>query len=248
MNRAASAIVGQHAAQRQVRLERLGTRPGGQLVVAPSPAIGVPSGASSRSRSGPRISKLQLLVGAAQHQHAPVGVDRPAADRVALRCRCRPRCAACETPGRARGSAGSAAPRSRRRAGRRRSSPAAAARARRSASAPPAPPAAVSPTLIIQISTSLGAPPVSTGFIVSETKISSPADRDLRPHRIGVLGSIVGRVVVDLEGERRVAGVGDRRSARARPPARRPGSRPRAPPRTPRRAAARCARDSSRCR
>ena len=165
-------------------------------------------------RSGPRISKLSCS--SAPRSVSTCGRGRPTSGRPSRAAgRCPPRCAAGGTPGRARGSAGSAAPRSRRRAGRRRSSPAAAARARRSASARLRLLRGVAdldhPDLHL-VRRAVGQHRV---HLVGDEDQLAP-DRDLRPHRVGVLGRTSAG---SNRSRRRTAGCPDRRSscARARP-------------------------------
>ena len=105
--------------------------------------------------------------------------------------------------------------------------------------------AAVSPTLIIQIETSSEAAVGEDGVHRVGDEEELAADRDLGADGIGALGPDRRRVVIDFEIERRIARLGRSWRGRARPPGRPRGSRPRGPPRRPRPAAGPSARGSS---
>ena len=240
-------VVGQHAPERQVRLER--ARPPARRSARSAPprrperppraGAGCGPVRGSRSAAPPRRR--------AASESADPGPPPTGRPHRAVRP-CPPRSAAGGTPGRARGSDGSAAPRSPGTAGRRRRSPAAAARAPRSAVGAACASCAVSPTLIIHTSTSERRPRGQHRIHLVGDEDQLAPHRHLRAYRVGV------RRIAPPPGRnrfrRRTADCRDRGSscARARPTARRRGSRPRAPPRTPPRAAARFARGSSRCR
>ena len=248
MKRAVVGDVGQHAAQRQVRLERLELRRGGQHVVRLRRDWRLRrarAAAAGRGRGSGTAAPPRRRAGRARGWS---GIDRPAADRIALHVLALPGPPQVEdlvrpevqlVAQRLAVGAGQLAGEGRRQPQAVRADAGGAARVS----------AAVSPTLIIQIVDLVrrAAGQHRVHRVGDEDQLA--ADRHLRPHRIGARRA---RSPPDRSrSRRRTAGCPDRRSI-ARPSSTRrrvgDGTRPRESPRRPRPAAGRCALDSWPCR
>ena len=160
-------------------------------------------------RSGPRISKRSLLLGAAQRQEPPIRVDRPPADRIALRVLALP------GPPQVEHLVGPEVQMVDERL---------AVRARQGAGEGGRQPQPVRPDLqrrrlrLLRGLADLDHPHLDLGrrprgqhriHLVGDEDQLAP-HRHLRAYRVGVRRIHLQRVVIDFERERRIAGIGDR--------------------------------------